>query len=1073
MKKASKKNGIGECSASVGLFEIIKENFLRREFTVFYLRNFFLQVLSLFLFLNLSAQQIDIPRINTMPDFPQPYYMLDWKAVAVGYDSLVFNQDLQGQFMPFVFFREQSVNYPAFPSFGLHTAVGTNYPTSGEGINAIPAVVGATLVGIDKTDQFNQDWAQMIQEFFNKRPAENIYLNHPVTSSGHDWWYETMPNIFFMQLKHVYPDIEVFHDQLPVMANQWLRAVRAMGGSDTPWAVPYMNYRAWNMSEMEPLDQGVKQPEAAGALAWILYNSYVATGNREFLKGAEWSMEFLDDWEQNPSYELQLPYGVYTAARMNAEIGTNYDVEKMLNWTFDRGPLRGWGAISGNWGGYDCHGLIGEANDTGNDYAFMMNGYQQAAALVPMLRYDHRFARAVAKWVLNMANASRLFYPIFLPENMQDNADWAQTYDPESFIGYEALREIKHGMSPYMTGDAMDGGWAQTNLMLYGSSHVGYLAAIVDTTEVEGILQLDLLKTDFYGQEAYPTYLYYNPFNNVHLITLNLPEGTYKIYDIISKQFLSENQSEFTTINVPAKNVVMPVLVPQDANIVTDGKRTYADGVIIDFDNGQPAGNLPPRIKALAALDTIIVTGGSTQIFCTATDPQDAELLYHWFMPDGESFTGEDQIMFSAPQETGIFTISSKVTNTFGLSDSISVKVEVVEKVPYDPEILSLKAYPRKIRPSEQSQLVCIAEDYYDDPLTYEWHAGEGNIIGENGNAVFTAPGTPGNYYISCKVTNPDGLFAVDSILVMVRDFPDSGEGNLIAFYPLRGNVDDYSGNALDGTAGGGLVYVPDMNNRPNSAASFNGTSAHVLLPDSELFGFEDALSLTVFLKTDELTPHEQHPVSHGSWEHRFKVSIGNQRIRFTLNTSEGIKDLDTESLIEPGVWYFLSFVYNGEDMEIWIDGELDAFTSHVGKINQSPVRPVLGQNIPGNNNYNFKGAMTLLNIYDFPLSPGQIAENLSLDIEITEKENKLSLLVFPNPVNKDHFFVQTETKNAGKLEYQIIDLSGRLLQSGSLFPEANNIFKIPLNGFEKSGVYFLKIISGERSISSPFILVR
>ena len=40
----------------------------------------------------------------------------------------------------------------------------------------------------------------------------------------------------------------------------------------------------------------------------------------------------------------------------------------MINWCFDRGELRGWGAITGKWGDYDCSGLIGEANDGGNDY---------------------------------------------------------------------------------------------------------------------------------------------------------------------------------------------------------------------------------------------------------------------------------------------------------------------------------------------------------------------------------------------------------------------------------------------------------------------------------------------------------------------------------------------------------------------------------------------------------------------------------------------------------------------------------------------------------------------------------
>lgn len=1025
-----------------------------------------------FAFFNLlQAQQIEIPRINTMPDFPQPYEMRDWKQTAVGYDSLVFDKDLTGQYQPFVFFREQSVNYPDFASFGLHTAVGTNYPTSGEAINVIPAVVGATLVGIDKSDQFTENWAVMIQEYFNKRPAENIYLNQPSTSSGFDWWYETMPNIFFMQLKYLYPEIPVFQEQLPVLAKQWLRAIRAMGGSDTPWTVPYMNYRAWNMSEMQPLDQGVKQPEAAGALAWILYNAYISTGNPEFLKGAEWSTEFLDAWESNPSYELQLPYGIYTAARMNAEIGTNYDVEKMVNWAFDRGHLRGWGAISGNWGGYDCHGLIGEANDNGNDYAFMMNGFQQAAALVPMVRYDHRFAKAIAKWVLNMANASRLFYPAYLPSNMQDNAAWAQTHDPESYIAYEALREIKFGHSPYATGDAMDGGWAQTNLMLYSSSHAGYLAAILETTNIEGILQLDLLKTDFYKQDALPTYLYYNPFQTTESIVMNLPSGTYKIYDVISKTMILQNQSGMVTFPVGPGSVVMPVVVQQNAVISVQGNKTFADGVIIDFNNGQDTGFLPPRIKALAAVDTMVVTGGSTEIFCTATDPQNSNLIYYWFLPD-DSFTGQDQVVFNAPNETGYYNISSKVVNEAGLSDSLGIIIQVVEKIPYPPQITEIIAEPRKARPGETIQINCIAEDFYNEPLTFNWQSGAGSISGEGSQVTFTAPALTGDYFISCEVTNPDGLSGKDSISVMIRQFPDEGTGNLIARYPLWGNTSDNSGNGLHGTAGGGLLWTTDQNGLSNGAAYFNGTSAFVLLPASEQFNFREAVSISLFLKTDEHTAHEQHPVSHGSWEHRYKISLSNQRFRFTLNTTDGIRDLDTETQINAGQWYHLVAVYDGDDMEIWLDGKLDTFHNHTGSIGLSPVNPVLGQNLPGNNNFNFKGAMNLVHFYDFALSPLQIMENYVLNAsEIIEKPDE-KILVYPNPVINNRIFIRTKLVESQKLHWGIIDLFGKIVLSGNFMGVPGNDFSIQLSRDLPSGFYILKVVSGRKVFTNTIVIL-
>ena len=117
---------------------------------------------------------------------------------------------------------------------------------------------------------------------------------------------------------------EIFKISLLIVADQmaWQLLI-AMGGSTTPWQVPYMNYRAFNLMTMEPFTSGVDEPEAAGAIAWILYNAYLETGNEKYRIGAEWCLEFLNSLLTNPSYELQLPYGVYTAARMNAELGTN------------------------------------------------------------------------------------------------------------------------------------------------------------------------------------------------------------------------------------------------------------------------------------------------------------------------------------------------------------------------------------------------------------------------------------------------------------------------------------------------------------------------------------------------------------------------------------------------------------------------------------------------------------------------------------------------------------------------------------------------------------------------------
>ena len=91
------------------------------------------------------AQQISIPRVELMPNKPSLYSMRDWKQVAVGYDSLVFNQGLTGNYLPLVSIAGQN--------FSLSSYVGEVPSQTKEAINCIPAVVSASLVGVDKTSQ--------------------------------------------------------------------------------------------------------------------------------------------------------------------------------------------------------------------------------------------------------------------------------------------------------------------------------------------------------------------------------------------------------------------------------------------------------------------------------------------------------------------------------------------------------------------------------------------------------------------------------------------------------------------------------------------------------------------------------------------------------------------------------------------------------------------------------------------------------------------------------------------------------------------------------------------------------
>ncbi len=1030
--------------------------------------------------LTAHAQQIAVSRIDQMPNAPSPYAMRNWKAVARGYDSLVFDLSRTGTYLPLVRVYANTVNYPAHPGFGLHTVVGTTAPQSGEAINCLPAVIGATLVGIDKSNQFGRNWALMSEEWFNRRAPQNVYKNHPVDDSWDDWWYETMPNLFFYQLNALYPGTGDFPAQFTTVADRWLQAVNAMGGSTAPWHVPSMDHRGWYLQSMSPYDAGVHEPEAAGALAWLLYCAYARTDSASYRIGAEWAMEFLDAYSANPSYELQLPYGALIGARMNAELGTSYNIGRLVNWCFDVGPLRSWGAMLGQWGTNDCSGLIGEVNGV-NDYAFAMNTYEQVGALVPLVRYDDGFARAIGKWVLNAANAARLFYPAYLAADHQDNAAWSVGNDSASVIGYEALHQQVSGKSPYGTGDAMTGGWGATNLALYGSSHAGILGGIIDTTDVPMILQLNLLATDYYRRGAYPSYLFYNPYATLKTVHCDVGAGMHDVYDAVSNSFLRTGVSGVTTIDIPSDAAVIAVITPAGGQVTYDEERMLVNGVVVDYRSRLYAGNHRPRIKALAPEFPLVVFGGSANLFSTATDRDGDTLSYSWHASAGSILGEGTSVVWVAPAAEGPCLVECIIDDGHGGRDSARTSIGVVARINRPPAITRITADPRKVGLGGGSLLTCFAIDPDGDTLTYDWSAGAGNIIGNGSTPSWSAPVTPGNYVIRCRVLDGYGGADVESTAVEVRDLSQPQTGTLVARLPFDGNANDVTGHGYNGTVHG-AVLVSDRFNVPGKAYGFDGLTAYISIPNAPGLNFQQAISLNFWMRVDAIYTREQYPVSHGNWENRWKVSISNGHLRWTVKTTTGVKDLDSGSPLVVDSVYMVTVSYSGADMELYLNGALDSFAPFTGTLLPTTIDLTIGQVLPGNQSYNFNGVLDDLRLYDYALSLNEI-RNLFFPVDAVpeRKDDPVPLTYmlnqnFPNPFNPATTirFGVPSLAGAEPVSLRVYDLLGRevaQLVNDRLAPGVYSVTWNPAGA--ATGVYYCVLRTPAKSFVQKMLLVR
>lgn len=546
------------------------------------------------------VNQVSLKRVDRMPNLPQPFKILDFNQLAKDYDKLVYDRNQTGDYWPLIW-KDNSRKNVDQETYGIYTAMGDarqgieHYDgIFHESLASIGSVLGGSLVGIDKSKQKDENYVGMLKNYFNSETKWNIMMNNTcpeVAQLGggyaRDWWYDVYPNVMFYAVADFYPEENGYEPILRSVADKFYEADVVLNGN---YAYSFFNY-----ATMEPTKNWIcTQEDVAAGHAYVLYAAYQKFNDPKYLKGAKSSLEALLNQKANRFYEILMPFGAYVAARMNAEQGTFYDFSKILEWTFDGTSVcrEGWGVLVDNWNGYDVSGIVGSTIDHGG-FGFLMNTYDAMWPLVPMVRYDQRYANTIGKWMLNAANTSHLFYPYEIPDEHQTIPE--EKVHTKGVIAYEGLIKSSHydeeGLyldlkAPVAIGDGMK--WNKDNpkvsqFSVYGSGHVGIAGSIISRTNIKNILQLDLLATDFYKAKAYPTYLYYNPNTETEEVTISTGNQELKIYNAMQRAFIAKNVSGSFTFKIGKENSAILVFVPKKAKISTRQGKLYADNVVIDY----------------------------------------------------------------------------------------------------------------------------------------------------------------------------------------------------------------------------------------------------------------------------------------------------------------------------------------------------------------------------------------------------------------------------------------------------------------------------------------------------------
>ncbi|MEO6038338.1 MAG: LamG-like jellyroll fold domain-containing protein, partial [Saprospiraceae bacterium] len=551
-----------------------------------------------------------------------------------------------------------------------------------------------------------------------------------------------------------------------------------------------------------------------------------------------------------------------------------------------------------------------------------------------------------------------------------------------------------------------------------------------ENTNVDKILQIDLLKTDFFRQSAFSTYLFFNPYSQVKAVQFAVGAAPVDIYDAVSETFLQQSVTGTVNLYLPANAALLVTLTPAGGAITYDRNKMLVNGTVVDYRQTAQPYQYAPRIQGLAVSQPQLEFGDTTTVFSKTFDQDSNNFTWTWSATGGTLLGTGAEIQWVAPTTPGNYQITLIVADESGQRDTAYVTVLAVAEINLAPQIVGLEKTALYVAPGGNVVFTALASDPNGDPLTFNWTADGGTLSGSGNARSWTAPATEGIFQITVTATDPGGMTAQASTSMLVKNF-GSVPGTIIAHYPFSGNANDLSGHQLHGQPSGGTLYVPDFWGNANSAIRLDGINDNVTVPNDPLLNFQQAITVSCWFSPLLLPDHEVFLLSHGSWQNRWKISITpDKKIRWTVNSLTTIADLDSDLSVAVDSIYHLAVTYDGSLLALYINGQLRSYKPLSGLIRMAAIPFLIGQILPGTLDFNFKGRIDEVKIFDYSLNP-QAVQSLYDNIP-TAVTNPFGeggrMQISPNPVGDRLTVTWPALPEVGN-EISVYDLIGRLVE--------------------------------------------
>ncbi len=187
--------------------------------------------------------------------------------------------------------------------------------------------------------------------------------------------------------------------------------------------------------------------------------------------------------------------------------------------------------------------------------------------------------------------------------------------------------------------------------------------------------------------------------------------------------------------------------------------------------------NYQPIITSLEAEADWTAPLDSLQVTCNASDYDGDELSYNWSASGGNITGTGPEVIWTAPEEVGMYDITVVVTDSQGGQDTASLALiasngppPIIEGLIVTAEHKYLKKTTTgyKVAKTKEYDIECIASSNTSGELVYEWSCDGGEISGEGSTITWTAPDTAGDIMVTVKVFDDIGNWVRKSIVLEV-----------------------------------------------------------------------------------------------------------------------------------------------------------------------------------------------------------------------------------------------------------------------------------------------------------------